>query len=145
MLYFYIHAFLYSYSYVLYFSHSFTSIHIHVIFSCSRLCYAWFCSFVFMVYFRARENWMHHCVTFMFSSPKSILCFNNSRQCILVWSSCLDEPRVHLKFQDDAMTSITSTINHNFALLNQQVSWHSGMSLAFHQVRASLRAHFHVL
>ena len=43
---FYIHT-----VFMLYFSHSCISIYIHVIFSYSRLCYAWFCSFIFMAYF----------------------------------------------------------------------------------------------
>ena len=30
--------------------------HIHVIFSYSRLCYAWFCSFIFMVYFHCTRE-----------------------------------------------------------------------------------------
>ena len=79
-----------------------------------------------MVYFHGHS-------TFIFCSPESILCFNNSRQCILVWSSCLNQPRVHFKFPDDVMPSITSTISHNFALSNQRLNWRSGMSFALHQ------------
>ena len=81
---------------------------------------------------RHERIWMHH-FTFIFSSPESILCFNNSRQCILVWSSCLDQRRVHLKFPDDVMPSITSTVSHNFALSNQRLSWSSVVSFALYQ------------
>ena len=67
--------------------------------------YAWFI-------FTARENLNASLqVHILFSSPKTILCeFNNSGQCILVWSSCLDQLRVHLKFPDDVMPSITRTL-----------------------------------
>ena len=131
MLYFYIHAFLYSYS-----CHIF---HIHVFLF--TLCYIFIfkvilCMILFIhihgLFSLHERIWMHH-FTFIFSSPKSILCFNNFRQCILVWSSCLGQPRVHLKFPDDVMPSITSTISQTFALSNQQVSWRSGMSSVLHQ------------
>ena len=36
--------------------------------------------------------------------------------------SCLDQPRFHLKFADNVIPSITSTISHNFALSNQRLS-----------------------
>ena len=47
--------------------------------------------------------------------------------------SCLDQPRFHLRFSDDVMPTITSTISHNFALSNQRLTWRSGMSFALHQ------------
>ena len=128
---FHIYAFLYSYSsyifhmhvfiftFMLYFSHSCIYTHIHVIFSYLWLCYAWF-RFIHIhgIFSLHKRIWIHH-FTFTFSSPKSILCFNNSRQCILAWSSCLDQPRVHLKFPDDVMSSITSTIA---IILHQQIN-----------------------
>ena len=40
--------------------------------------------------------------------------------------SCLDQPRSHLKFADDVISPITSTISHNFALSSQLPSWRSG-------------------
>ena len=111
MIYFIVHGFL---------------IHIH-----GYLCYAWFYSFIFMVYFQGKREsgiWMHN-FTFIFSSPKGILCFNNSRQCSLAWRF---QPLFHLKFADDVMPSISSTISHNFAVSNQRLSWRSRMSFALH-------------
>ena len=140
---------------MLYFSYSCIYIHIHVLFLYSCFLYLYSCYifyihvflFTFILYFHIQgyvmhgsvdsyshheRIWMHH-FTFIFSSSKSILCFNNSRQCILVWSSCLGQPRVHLKFPDDVMPSITSTISQTFALSNKQVSCRSEMSFAMHQ------------
>ena len=114
MLYFHIHVFIFTF--MLYF-------HIHgYVMHGFVYSYSWFI-------FTVREN-LHASLHIHIHSPKSILCFNNSRQCILVWSYCLDQPRVHLKFPDGVMPSITSTICHNFALSNQRISWRSGMSFA---------------
>ena len=139
MLHFFSFMYLYSHScsififiFMLYLSRSCVYIHIHVFIFTFTLYFhihgyvmhgsvhscSWFI-------FTARENLVHH-FTFIFSPPKNILCFNNSRQCILVWSSCLDQPRVHLKFPDHVMPSITSTVSHNFALSHQQISWRRG-------------------
>ena len=142
-----IYAFLYSYScyifhiYVLIFifmylySHSCYIFHIHI-FIFTFMFMVMLCMVLFIhihgLFSRHERMWMHH-FTLIFSLPKNIICFNNSRQCILVWSSCLDQPRVHLKFPDDVMPSITSTISHNFAISNQRISWRSGMSFALHQ------------
>ena len=146
-IYIHIHViFLNSYSCYIFHIYCFFYIHIHVIIFTFMYLYSPSCYiFIFMVmlcmvlfihihglFSRHERIWMHH-FTFIFSSPKSILCFNNSKQCILVWSSCLDQPRVHLKVPDDVMPSITSTVSHNFALSNQQISWRSGMSFALHQ------------
>ena len=117
MLYFHIHVFLFTF--MLYF--------IFKVMLCMILLI-----YIHGLFSRHERIWMHH-FTFIFSSPKSILCFNNSRQCILVWSSCLGQPRVHLKFPDDIMPSTTSTISQNFAPSNQQVCWRSGRSFALHQ------------
>ena len=130
---FYIHIHLFISIFIYLYSHS--STYIHVIFFTSRylfshscciftfiVMYAWFCSFICMVYFHGTREC--ECITsevhIHVQPTKTILWeFNNSRQCILVWSSCLDQPRVHLKFPDDVMPSITrNNISHNFALSN---------------------------
>ena len=120
---FYIHIHLFIFIFIYLYSHSSTYIHIHVIFFTFRYLFspscciftfivmcAWFCSFICMVYFHGTREC--ECITsevhIHIQPTKTILCeFNNSRQCILVWSSCLDQPRVHLKFPDDVMPSIT--------------------------------------
>ena len=56
---FHIHVFILTF--MLYFLHSGIYFHIHVAFSNSWLCYAWFCSFICMVYFHGtRES---ECIT----------------------------------------------------------------------------------
>ena len=128
MLYFYIHAFFICYNF-----------HIHV-FLFTFMIFFIFKVMLSMVLFihihglfsRQERIWMHH-FTFIVNAPKSILCYNNSRQCILVWSSCLCQPRVYLKFPDHVIPSISSANSQNFALSNQQVSWRSGMSFVLHQ------------
>ena len=134
---FYIHI------HVIFFIFMLFYIHIHVIFFTFIYLYSHSCYIsIFMVMLRMvlfihihglfsrHERMLMHHFTFIFSSPKSILCFNNSRQCILIWSSCLDQRRVHLKFPDDVMPSITSTISH--CQINYQ-SCCSRMSFAVHQ------------
>ena len=88
-----------------------------------------------MVYFHGKEEsgiWMH-LFTFIFSTPKPLYVLRIPDNAFWPGDSCLDQPRFHLKFADDVMLSITSTINNNFAVLSQRLSWRSVMSFALHQ------------
>ena len=110
---FYVHIhgiffiFMYLYSHPCYIFHIHVFIFIFMLFSYSWLCYAWFCSFIFMVYFHGtRES---GCITsHSYSAHQKTFCV--------------------LTVPDNA-----STISHNFALSNQRMSWRSGMSFALHQ------------
>ena len=128
---FHIHVFIFTFT--LYFLHSYVYIHIHVIFFYSWLCYAWFCSFIFMVYFHGmRESGCT--ISHSYSArQKEFYVLTIPDNAFWPGDSSLDQPRFHLKFADDVMPSITSTISHNFALSNQRLSWPSGMSFALHR------------
>ena len=146
-IYIHVHV-IFLYSYLCYIFHIYAIFYIHIdvtfftfmhLYSHSSYIFI-FMVMLFMVLFihihglfsRHERIWIHH-FAIIFSSPKSILCFNNSRQCIMVWSSCLDQSRVHLKFPYDVIPSITSTISHNFEQSNQRISCRSGMSFALHR------------
>ena len=113
---------------MLHFSHSSIYFHIHVTFSYSWLCmhgsvhsYAWFI-------FTAREN-MIASLHIHIQLTKNH--FQNSRQCILVWSSCL---KFTSNFQrPDGCPRSRALLSHNSALSHQRISWRSGMSFALHQ------------
>ena len=115
MIYFIVHGFL---------------IHIHGYF-----CYAWFYSFIFMVHFHGTKEsgiWMHH-FTFIPARRKAFYVLAIPDNAFWPGDSCLDQPCFHLKFANEVMSSIMSTISRNSALSNQWLSWHSRMSFALHQ------------
>ena len=135
----YIHIHVFIFIIIFLYSYSSIYIHIHLfiftfLYLYSHLCYIVYIqvfiftfmlhfhihSYVCMVLFIHMHGYFHgtrecECITsevhIHVQPTKTIPCeFNNSRQCILVWSSCLDQPRVHLKFPDDVMPSITRTL-----------------------------------
>ena len=79
--------------------------------------YSWFT-------FMARENLEFGCtVSHSYSArQKAFYVLTIPANAFWPGDSCLDQPRFHLKFSDDIMLSITSTISHNFALSNQRLS-----------------------
>ena len=103
----FIFIFMYLYSHSCYiFSHSSIYFHIHVTFSNSWLCYAWFCSFICMVYFHGtRES---ECITShsysAHQTPFYVLTIpdNPFWSGAPVWSSS--------QISGDLMPSITNTI-----------------------------------
>ena len=106
----YIHIHLFIFTFIYLYSHSCYIFYIQVFIFTFIVMYAWFCSFICMVYFHGTREC--ECITsevhIHIQPTKTILCeFNNSRQRVLVWSSCLYQPRIHLKFPDDVMPSIT--------------------------------------
>ena len=94
-----------------------------------------FYSFIFMVYFHGtRESGIWMTISHSYSArQKAFYVLTIPDNAFWPGDSCLDQPRLHLKFADDVMPSITSTISHNFALSNQRLSLLSGMSFALHQ------------
>ena len=115
------------FTFIVHFSHLCIYIHIHVIFSYSCLCYAWFCPFIFMVYFHGtRESGC--AISHSYSARrKAFYVLTIPDNAFWPGDSCLDQPRFYLRFIDDAMALITSTTNHNLALSNQRLSWRSGL------------------
>ena len=155
-IYIHIHLFIFISIYLYSYSSIYSHIHLFIfifIYLYSHSCYIFYIQvfiFTFMLHFHTHGYVMHGSVhsyawfiftarenvnaslqrfTFIFSSPKTILCeFNNSRPCILVWSSCLDQPRDHLRFPDDVMPSITRILA---IILHGQING-SEMSFALH-------------
>ena len=141
MLYFSCLCFLYSYSCYIF--------HILVfIFTFMQNFYIHVFIFTFMLYFRIPgyiiHGSVHSCSWFIFTARENLDSPYSARQNAFYvltipdnafWpgDSCLDQPRFHLKFADDVMPSITSTISHNFALPNQRLSFRVGRSFAVHQ------------